>query len=49
MNHQSEALDKLTRTFAADRQFFDDLMAQPCGEAFVEMCVWYTWLQDYSE
>lgn len=46
MNH-SEALDKLTNTFTADREFFNALMASPCGEVFVEMCVWYLWLHEY--
>src|SRR5580658_6719311 len=47
MNQPSQALDNLTNTFTADRKFFDALMAQPCGEAFVEMCVWYLWLHEY--
>jgi hypothetical protein len=47
MNQPSQTLDELTHTFTADRKFFDALMAQPCGEAFVEMCVWYIWLHDY--
>lgn len=47
MNQPSQTLDELTNTFTADRKFFDALMAQPCGEAFLEMCVWYTWLHDY--
>lgn len=47
MNQPSQALDKLTNTFTADRAFFDDLMTDPCGEAFVEMCVWYIWLHEY--
>jgi hypothetical protein len=47
LNRPSETLDRLTRTFCADRQFFDELMAQPCGEAFVEMCVWHLWLVEY--
>lgn len=34
MNLPSERLERLTRTFSADRQLFDDLMAQPCGDAF---------------
>lgn len=47
MNQPSETLDNLTNTFTADRKFFDALMAQPCGEVFVEMSVWYIWLHDY--
>lgn len=47
MNQPSHALDSLTNTFTADRKFFDALMTQPCGEAFVEMCVWYLWLHEY--
>jgi hypothetical protein len=47
MNQPSQALDNLTNTFTADREFFDALMAQPCGEAFLEMCVWYLWLHVY--
>ena len=47
MNQPSEALDKLTHTFTADCKFFDVLMAQPCGDAFLEMCVWYLWLHEY--
>jgi hypothetical protein len=49
MNQPSETLDKLTKTFTADRKFFDVLMAQPTGEMFVEMCVWYIWLHDYLD
>jgi hypothetical protein len=47
MNQPSQALDELTNTFIADRAFFDDLMTDPCGETFVEMCVWYNWLHEY--
>lgn len=47
IDRPSEALDRLTRTFTADRQFFDDLMANPGGQTFIEMCVWYLWLQEY--
>jgi hypothetical protein len=47
MNQPSQALDKLTNTFTADRAFFDALMAHPCSEAFLEMCVWYLWLHEY--
>jgi len=47
MVETSRALDNLTNTFTADRKFFDALMAQPCGEAFVEMCVWFLWLHEY--
>ena len=47
MNQTSQTLDKLTNTFTADRVFFDNLMSDPCGEAFVEMCVWYLWLHEY--
>jgi hypothetical protein len=47
MNQPSQALDNLTNTFTADRKFFDTLTAHPCGETFVEMCVWYLWLHDY--
>jgi hypothetical protein len=47
MVEPSQALDNLTNTFTADRKFFDALMAQPCGEAFVEMCVWFLWLHEY--
>jgi len=47
MDQPSQALDSLTHTFTADRKFFDDLMTQPSGEMFLEMCVWYIWLRDY--
>jgi hypothetical protein len=47
MSQPSDALDKLTNTFTADPKFFDALMAQPGGEAFLEMCVWYLWLHAY--
>jgi len=47
MAEPSQALDNLTNTFTADRKFFDALMTQPCGEAFVEMCVWFLWLHEY--
>jgi hypothetical protein len=47
MNQPSDALDNLTNTFTADRKFFDLLMKEPCGEAFVEMCVWFLWLHEY--
>jgi hypothetical protein len=47
MVEPSQALDNLTNTFTADRKFFDALMAQPSGEAFVEMCVWFLWLHEY--
>ena len=47
MVEPSQALDNLTNTFTADRKFFDALMAQSCGEAFVEMCVWFLWLHEY--
>ena len=47
MVEPSQALDNLTNTFTADRKFFDALMAEPCGEAFVEMCVWFLWLHEY--
>ncbi len=47
MNRPSDALDKITNTFTADRTFFDAMMAQPSGEAFLGMCVWYIWLQEY--
>jgi hypothetical protein len=47
MIQPSEALDRLTTTFNADRKFFDALMAEPAGEAFAEMCVWYLWLHEY--
>lgn len=43
----SQGLDQLTQTFSADRKFFDALMEDPSSEAFIEMCVWTGWLQDY--
>ncbi len=47
MKTPSVLLDHLTRTFTADQQFFDEMMAQPAGGRFVEMCIWYLWLHDY--
>jgi len=47
MTQPSQAFDNLTNTFTADRKFFDALIGQPCGETFVEMCVWYLWLHEY--
>jgi hypothetical protein len=47
MNQPSETLNKLTKTFTADRGFFDALMFQPSGEKFVEMCIWHLWLHQY--
>jgi hypothetical protein len=47
MTQPSAEFEKMTRTFSADRDFFDALMKQPCGEAFAEMCVWYNWHRNY--
>jgi hypothetical protein len=47
MSLPSKALDDITSTFTADRKFFDCLMQRPCGEAFVEMCVWFLWMHEY--
>ena len=41
MNQPSDALDKQTNTFTADREFFNVLIAQPRRDAFLEMCAWY--------
>jgi hypothetical protein len=47
MMSSSQGLDQLTHTFSADRKFFDALMEDPCSEAFIEMCIWTGWLQEY--
>jgi hypothetical protein len=47
MTHASLQFEKMTRTFSADREFFDALMKQPCGEAYAEMCVWYNWHRNF--
>ncbi|WP_263352091.1 hypothetical protein [Acidicapsa acidisoli] len=47
MSSPSHALDAFTNTFTSDRKLFDSLMEQTCREDFVEMCVWYIWLQEY--
>lgn len=47
MKQPYQALDNLTNTFTADSAFFDALMQHPCGESYIEMCVWYLWLHEY--
>jgi hypothetical protein len=47
MKQPSQTLDRLTNTFTADREFFDAMMAEPPGKAFIEMCIWYLWLHEY--